>query len=187
MTNMKDIQIINGIRSKDESAINCAMNKYSRLLWKVAATVLTNTATAEDIEECVADVFVYLWRNCDKFDEQRGELKSWLCSVAKSKAIDRFRKLSKSASLSLDDDIAASGLATASVIDTVMDAETKVELVAAVNALNEVNREIVIRRYYYQQKPKEIGFALDLPVKQVENRLYRSKLQLREILMNGGI
>ena len=181
---MRDAQIISGIQHNDEAAINYAMNKYSKLLWKVASTVLANAATAEDIEECVADVFVHLWQNSEKFDEQRGELKNWLCSIAKSKAIDRFRKASKIRELSLNDEIAVK---SASPIDAVMASETKVELIAAVNALGEIDREIIIRRYYCQQKPKEIGFILDIPVKQVENRLYRSKLQLRDALTNGAI
>jgi RNA polymerase sigma-70 factor (ECF subfamily) len=67
-------------------------------------------------------------------------------------------------------------------IENVTSAETKRELIAAINALAEPDREIIVRRYYYQQKPKEIGYILDLSVKQVENRLYKSKLKLRGIM-----
>jgi RNA polymerase sigma-70 factor (ECF subfamily) len=178
---LNDLQIINGIQNSDETAIGHAMDKYSRLMWSIAASVLANAATAEDIEECVADVFVYLWQNHEKYDEQRGGLKSWLSMVAKSKAIDRFRQLSKKSELSLNDEIAIGEIAA---IDDIASAETKRELAAAVNALGEVDREIVIRRYYYDQKPKEIGAILDMEIKQVKNSLYRSKLKLREMLTN---
>ena len=178
---MNDTQIIIGIKSGNESAISYAMKKYSKLMWSIAATILINASNAEDIEECVADVFVYLWQNHDKYNEQRGGLKTWLSAIAKSKAIDKYRQLSKKNELSINDEIVIEEIA---IIDDIMTAETKSELIAAVNALSEPDREIIIRRYYYQQKPKEIGFILDIPVKQVENRLYRSKLKLREMLIN---
>jgi len=55
-------------------------------------------------------------------------------------------------------------------------------LIAAVNALGEPDREILVRRYYYGQKPKEIALALNMSVKQVDNRLYQTKRRLRQVL-----
>jgi RNA polymerase sigma-70 factor (ECF subfamily) len=63
-----------------------------------------------------------------------------------------------------------------------MSRETKKELIAAVNALGEPGREILVRRYYYEQKPREIALALGMTVKQVDNSLYRSKRALRQVL-----
>lgn len=180
---MNDKQIIFGVKNRKEAAINYAINKYSKLMWYVAGTVLNNVASAEDIEECVADVFVYLWENSDKFNEQRGSLKAWLSIVTKSKAIDRYRQLSRANEVSLNDDIFIESIG---VLDDILSGELKRELIAAVNTLGDPDREIIIRRYYYRQKPKDIGFILDIPVKQVENRLYRSKLKLRNIMESGG-
>ena len=176
---MNDVQIISGISNGSEAAINHAIGKYAKLIWSIATAVLKNTATVEDIEECVADVFVYLWQNHSKWSDQRGSLKTWLSSVAKSRAIDRYRQLSKKSELSLNDEIMIGSM---SIIDDIVTLETKRELIAAINALADPDREIIVRRYYYRQKPKEIGFILDMSVKQVENRLYQSKLKLREIM-----
>ena len=180
---MNNTQIIFGIKSGDETAINYAINKYSKLMWYIAGAVLKNVASTEDIEECVADVFIYLWKNPGKFNEQRGSLKSWLCIVAKSKAIDRYRQMSKENEVSLNEDILIEGTG---VLDHVLSGELKRELIAAVNTLGDTDREIILRRYYYQQKPKDISFVLDIPVKQVENCLYRSKLKLRDKMERGG-
>ena len=64
--------------------------------------------------------------------------------------------------------------------------ESRKELLAAVDALEEHNREILVRRYYHNQKPREIALALGLTVKQVDNSLYRSKRQLRQLLAEKG-
>lgn len=171
--------MLKGIQNGDENAIQSAIGRYSRLMWHIAAVVLKNAASPEDVEECVADVFVYLWQNAEKYDETRGSLKSWLSLVAKSKAIDRYRQLSRSRPVSLDESI---GLDFMSVTDELLSAEVRRELYTAVQALGEPDREIMIRRHYYWQKPREIAFALDLPVKQIENHLYRSRLKLRAML-----
>ncbi len=105
--------------------------------------------------------------------------------VAKSKAIDKYRQLSKTNEVSLNDDIFIENIG---VVNDVLSFELRRELIAAINTLGEPDREIILRRYYYQQKPKDIGFALDIPVRQVENRLYRAKLKLRDTILteNGG-
>lgn len=72
------------------------------------------------------------------------------------------------------------------IVDDILKEETRRALIAAINALGEPEREILIRRYYYEQKPKEIALALDMNVKQVDNRLYQTKLKLREALPNLG-
>lgn len=173
---MKEEAILSGIKSQDEKAIAHVITKYSRLLWPVAAAVLKNVGSEQDVEECVADVFIHLWQNPEKFDPMRGNLKSWLCMVARSRAIDRYRELSRCGTVSLDSAMMAGRLG---VQEALMREETHRELIAAINALADTEKDILIRRYYFEQKPKEIAKALDLSVKQVDNYLYRSKQKLR--------
>jgi RNA polymerase sigma-70 factor (ECF subfamily) len=173
--------MIEGIKAKNEVVMDLVINQYSKLMWHIVSMTLNNIAAPEDIEECVADVFVYLWQNHDKFDEQRGSLKSWLSVIAKSNAVDRFRRLSKSKETELNEQVMKDA---ADVLDDIITLETNHQLISAINTLAEPDREIIVRRFYYQQKPKQIGVALNLPVKQVENRIYRSKLKLRETINN---
>lgn len=101
--------------------------------------------------------------------------------VARTQAVNRCREISKRNTISLENTDFIDQLG---VVDNILEAETRKSLIAAVNALGEPDREILIRRYYYDQKPKEIALAMDMSVKQVDNRLYQTKLKLRESLSN---
>ena len=176
---MNDITAIAGIQNRDERVIGEIIVKYSKLLWPIASAVLKNVGTEQDVEECIADVFIDLWEHPDKYDAARGTLKTWLCMVARCKAIDRYRVLFKHSTVPLEGAMMAGRMG---MQDALLQEETKRELVTAVNALADVEKDILIRRYYFEQKPREIAKALDMPVKQVENHLYRSKQKLRKAI-----
>lgn len=178
---MNDERMITAIKNRNEAAINEVITKYSKLLWSVAGAVLNNIGSTQDVEECVADTFIYLWEHPEKYSPQRGKLKTWLSIIARTQAVNRCREIAKRNIVPLED---TDFIEQLGIVDTFLEAETRRALLAAVNALGEPDREILIRRYYYDQKPKEIALALDMSVKQVDNRLYQTKLKLREALSN---
>lgn len=178
---MRDEKLISAIRQGDETAINYAMDKYSRLLWSIAAAVLENTIGTQDVEECVADVFVYLWQHPEKYDPARGKLKVWLSLLTRSMALDRYRAAARRSTVPLEDTLMA---AQPDLADGLAAQQAQEKLSQALTTLDTADRDLLLRRYVQQQKPKEISLALGLPVKQVENRLYRTKLKLRALLQD---
>ena len=176
---MNDAQLVSALLDRDERAMDHIINKYARLLWSVVRAILTSIAPEEEMEECVADVFIQLWNAPEKFDPRRGDLKTWLCLVARSRATDRYRRLSRESTISLEDVWLADAM---DLTDSILSRERGQALVQAMAALPETDREILLRRYYFEQKPRSIALAMDLPPKQVENRLYRAKKTLRALL-----
>lgn len=81
-------------------------NKHSRFLWKISSSVLINAASVQDVEECVADVFIYLWQYPEKYDPDRAKLSSWLSVVTRSKAIDRYRRIIKTREIPIENMVA---------------------------------------------------------------------------------
>ena len=173
-----------GLVAGDERALDDAISSYSRLLWSIARAILRNIGSAEDMEECVADAFIQLWKSSASLSESGGSVKSWLCVAVKSRAIDRYRKIVQKSEIALDEQLASCG---SGIVDQTLDAVLQRELIAAIHALGEPDREIILRRFYYRQKPKEISLALDLPIRQVENRIFRAKQELRAQLEGGTI
>ncbi|MCI9337769.1 MAG: sigma-70 family RNA polymerase sigma factor [Lachnospiraceae bacterium] len=176
---MNDKRTISAIRYKDEAVINEVIKKYSKLLWSVSGAVLSGIGSVQDVEECVADTFIYLWEHPDKYNPERGKLKTWLSIIARTQAINRCREITKRDTVPLED---IGFIDHLGVVDDILKEEVRRTLIAAINALGEPEREILIRRYYYEQRPREIALALDMSTKQVDNRLYQTKLKLREAL-----
>ena len=196
---MSDEKIIQAIKDGDEQVISMVMRKYSKLLWKVTSVILVNASSVQEVEECVADVFIYLWMYPEKYESEKGKLSSWLCMVARSKAIDRYRNIIRKQEVSIEEqynELSKKGsmLEESYKYDIVfqtygkiieplaklMEKEEKELLSSCIETLEDVEKEILIRRYYYEQKPKEIAIALDMQKKQVENCLYQTKQKLKK-------
>ncbi len=178
VSTLNDKKIISEMIHGDEQMLAFAVRKYSKLLWKIAASILINAASAQDVEECIADVFIYLWQHPEKYDPDKAKLSSWLSMIARSKAIDRYRQIVKKRELPIEE-IAVESLICAEITET--DAE-KEKLLFCIEELDEKEKELIIRRYYYEQKPAEIAVVLDIPKKQVENKLYYVKQKLKKMM-----
>ena len=65
--------------------------------------VLINAASAQDVEECVADAFIYLWKYPEKYDPDKAKLSSWLSIVARSKGVDSYRRIIRKREISMEE------------------------------------------------------------------------------------
>lgn len=62
--------------------------EHAAYIRSVVRRVLNHGPEADDV---VQDVFVQAWQQADRFDPNRGEVRAWLCNIARSRAIDRLR------------------------------------------------------------------------------------------------
>lgn len=124
---MKDETIIAAISQRDPEVMDHVINQYSRLLWPIAGAVLKNAGSEQDVEECVADTFIYLWEHPDKFNPGRGSLKTLLCILTRSRAIDRYRQITRHSVVPLEEVVLADQFGMQEVL---IREETRRELLA---------------------------------------------------------
>jgi len=176
---LRDEKILSAVKNRDEKVMSGIIEKYSKLLWKVVSSILINAGSVEDIEECVADVFIDLWLNPDKYNPEKSKLSSYLSIMARTNAIDKYRQIARRKEVPIEEIVVTY---KSEIIDGIIENEEKEKLISLIKELEETDREIIIRRFYYGQKPKEIAVALDMQGKQVENRLYQTKLKLKKMI-----
>lgn len=172
---MLDEELQRGIQRHNPRTFEILIDKYSKLLWFVASGVLKKVGSVEDIEDCVAESFAYLWEHPEKYDKRRGSIRSYLCLVTKSKAIDKVRKINRTTALSYDDELK---IKTDDIEEILVNKQIINEIYKFAKNLKELDSEIFILRYFYQLKPREIADKLNITVKEVSNKLYYSKKSL---------
>ncbi len=72
----------------DETALAELYRRHAPLVLGLSRRVLADAALAEDV---VQDVFVRLWERPERFDPDRGSLRSFLVRDAHGRAVDRLR------------------------------------------------------------------------------------------------
>lgn len=83
-----DPELMQAIGRREVRAFEALYDRYARLVFSTAYRVLGDAQSAEDV---VQDVFVRLWRNPERYVEERGRFLGWMLSVTRNRAIDEVR------------------------------------------------------------------------------------------------
>ena len=138
---------------------------------------LVSGESNEDLEQ---EVYLKVWKNADKYQE-RGNLKSWIGTIARNVSKDYLKSSAKKHEKLLDEDDTA--------LDVVKDNKETPELkvirndrqeriTKAVNRLKPKFREVIIYREVYGYTYEECAKKLKCPVGTIKSRLYNAKKQL---------
>ena len=173
---MKDRELTRLLQAHPEEGLEAAMLEYAPLVKGILCRILPQNPC--DREECMADVFVALWRNAAKLEAARTPLRPWLAVAARNRAIDCYNALRRRETVTLDDGLGEFDRATTEAADLVG---------ALVAAMTPPDRDIFLRKYYLLQSGKEIAAALGMSVESVNTRLSRGRDRLRRELTAKGV
>ncbi|HWX24202.1 MAG TPA: sigma-70 family RNA polymerase sigma factor, partial [Vicinamibacteria bacterium] len=81
--------ILRQLAAGDRRVLGELYDRYAGLVNGLALRILKDRSDAEDV---VQDVFVQVWRQADRFDPSRGTPEAWLCTMARTRALDRLRR-----------------------------------------------------------------------------------------------
>ena len=88
---MDDQQFITLMQNDPDKGVEQAIRQYGGLCKAIAVRIL-GADHQQDIEECISDTFVKLWRAAGSIDLQKGTLKAYTASIARNTAINRLRR-----------------------------------------------------------------------------------------------
>jgi len=147
-------------------------------MWKITLDILRGAADTADIEDCISEVFYKLWKSPELLDPEKGSLKNYLAQMTRNTAIDFLRKQSRNRTVPLDEAV-CNDEAFDDVEDAVIKDEELETLKKIMDDMSERDRELITRRYFDNQKPAQISTEMQMPLREIENRLYRIKLSIR--------
>ena len=173
-----DTILVTRLIAGDEEALGEIVDALGSYVLAVAHRVLNDRTAAEDVTQ---DVLVALWQRPDRFDPQRGSLRSWLGMQAHRRAIDLLRQ-----------ELRRSGREQRSVrLSVVPDQTSKDEMEAAlvrsavhdaVLGLPDEQRQVVELAYYRGLSYREVACELKIPEGTAKSRLRLALGKLEAVL-----
>lgn len=150
---------------------------HSNLIYRLA---LRYTGDREEAQDLAQETFIRAYKNLDRFDRNKPAT-PWLCKIAANLCRNWLRDHRELPHDFTDDQIILPP--TSGPEELYLQQESEAELVAALETLPLIYREVLLLRHVGELSYAEIGEALDLELSIVKNRLYRGRMMLKEKLL----
>ena len=177
-----DAKLLAAIADGSEDALTELYERYSAVVLAVALRILHDRQEAEDV---LVDVFQELWTRAQRYDPSRGGVLNYLNLLARSRALDRRRRLvrgqmpgGEAAETTRDEH---PGPAEAAHL-----AERRAQVRQAITRLKPEHQAALELFYFHGLTQAQVAARLEEPLGTVKTRIRNGLIQLREILRNLG-
>jgi RNA polymerase sigma-70 factor (ECF subfamily) len=175
----RQAELIRGIAEGDEQALASLYDTTSRTVYGLLLRILSDPSSAEEV---LLDVYAQVWRQAATYCPERGRPLAWLTTIARSRAIDRVRRVRMEHQREAPLDEAVRAAVGESVEEGVMAGEVRAVVRAALDALAPEQRDVIELAYYGGMSHSEIAAARGLPLGTVKTRTRLGLMRLREML-----
>lgn len=170
MASAQAASLIHRLTRGDHEALSEFYDLYAGLVNGMAVRILRDVAEAEDT---VQEVFVQVWLQAARFDPSRGTPEAWLCTMARTRALDRLRRRS-----SRREKPELEGQGSTPAPRT----EEALAVRRALDGLSEDQRRALELAYYEGLTQSEIAARLREPLGTVKTRIRTALTRLRGVL-----
>jgi RNA polymerase sigma-70 factor, ECF subfamily len=178
-----DAQLVLGVARYRQESLAEVYRRHGGAVFALARRVTNQANVAEDV---VQEVLLKLWSHPDRFDSDRGSLRSFLLTQAHSRAVDYVR--SDSARRRREDaDTVGTAEAGYDVEREVWDLAMADHVQEAMAALSDDERRAIELAYFGGHSYREVAVMLDQPEGTVKSRIRVGLRRLRQELQAAGI
>lgn len=173
--------ILKRIANGDETAVQDCLDTYGGLVWSLARRMLNNS---DDAEDAVQEIFVDVWKNAERFDDEQASETTFIAMIARRRIIDRIRYSKRRLSPDSLEDVIHEPANTFDVsLQTSVEAE---EAAKAIQTLRPEQQEVLQLSIVHGLSHQEISERIGMPLGTVKTHARRGILQAREVLGLGG-
>jgi RNA polymerase sigma-70 factor (ECF subfamily) len=170
MWNPTDADVVRRLADGEREALSEIYDRYAGLVNGIARRILKDSAEAEDV---VQTVFVQVWQQAHRYSAARGTVPAWLCTLARTRALDSLRtRLSRREAS--HEAVAEAGVASG--------AEDRMAVHQALSSLPEHQRQTLELAYFEGLTQNEIAERLGQPLGTVKTRARAALRRLRTTL-----
>ena len=176
----------------DESAFEELVYATERTVYNMALRACGGDE--HDASDLSQDIYIKLWRSIPSF---RGDssFNTWLYRIVQNAAADMARKAARerTVSLTVEGEDGEDGRDEMDIEDTaqtpegaLMESESSLSVMQALDKLTENHRRIVVLRYMDGFSVTEIADILNIDEGTVKSRLFRAREKLKKLLEKGN-
>lgn len=169
--------ILHRVASGDRDAFERCVDAYGKLVWSLA---LRHSASREDAEDAVQEIFLDLWKSAARFDAALASEATFVATIARRRLIDRFRKVRRAP---LPAPLPEALEDTRPSHHDLLEISAEAALAGrALDALREDQRRVVRLAVEQGLSHSEIAERTGLPIGTVKTYVRRGLIRVREIL-----
>lgn len=174
---MHEAKALRELQRGSQRALEWFIDTYNAYVSTIVYNILGSRMGQADLEEAVSDVFVALWKNAGKV--QPDKVRAYLGAVARNAARSKLR--GRGDDLPLDENLLVIDSETP---ERILEREETRRLVRqAVLSMEQPDRDIFLRFYFYGQKMDAICVEMGMSLSSVKSRLFRGREKLKAALM----
>jgi RNA polymerase sigma-70 factor (ECF subfamily) len=178
-----DAQLVTSIARYSEVALAEVYRRHGRAVYGLARRVLNDATESEDVTQ---EVFLRLWREPDRFDPDRGSLRSFLLAQAHGRAVDAVRS-SSSRRRREARDAARTAHAAYDVQHEAWDLALADQVARAMSELSDDERRAIELAYFEGQTYREVARSLGQPEGTTKSRIRSGMRRLKVALADAGV
>ena len=175
----RDEDLLRQVSAGDEQAFRELFSRYAAVAHALAFRLVRQAQVAEEI---VQEAFLAVWRNPDRYDGERGSVRSWLMGTVHHRAVDAVRREQAQRRRAEQ----AAGLGPGIVEDPIDDVLAAIDLPrerklvrSALGELPDEQREVIQRMYFDGLSQSQIAERTGLPLGTVKSRTLLAMRRLR--------
>lgn len=176
----EDLSLMQRMRSGDYDAFTLLYNKYSRPLAQYGLKFIDDVSTTED---CLHDVFVWLWSNRERLHIQVS-VKSYLFKAVRTSILHRLQKQNKVHPLQTQQEheyrFELQLTPEAQVLQNEQQQLVRQQIEQVLGKLTARQKEVIYLRYYEGLRFEDIARNMNLSVKACYKLIGRALATMRE-------